>query len=78
MPPLIQLKSEATRLAAACSAQDLPQLARVVAGLCEHVVSLSDEVSELSRQVCAVQLLLVDLQREWQERKSAHPHDRPQ
>lgn len=74
MPPLIQLKTHANRLAAGCSSQDLPQLALLVAGLCDHVVSLSDEVAELSRQVCAIQLALVDLQRELQEIK---PHCPP-
>jgi|GEM_PF-6530784 len=78
MPPLIQLKRQANRLAAACSAQDLPQLAVLVAGLCDHVVSLSEEVAELSRQVCTVQLLLVDLQRELQERKSRETLNRPE
>lgn len=77
MPPLIQLKSHANRLAAGCSLQDLSQLAAVVAGLCDHVVSLSDEVAELSRQVCAIQLSLVDLQRELQATKSPSRPSRP-
>ncbi len=78
MPPLIQLKSHANRLAAGCSLQDLPQLALLVAGLCDHVVSLSDEVAELSRQVCAIQLLLVDLQRELQRTPGPSPPSRPE
>lgn len=77
MPPLIQLKSHANRLSAGCSLQDLPQLALLVAGLCDHVVSLSDEVAELSRQVCAIHLLLVDLQRDLQAAKSGTPPNRP-
>ncbi len=67
MPPLIQIKSQAYRLSTGSSAEDVPQLASVVAGLCDHVSSLSTDVTELTRQVCAVQLLLVDLQRDVKE-----------
>ncbi|MCR4412366.1 MAG: hypothetical protein NUV77_08080 [Thermoguttaceae bacterium] len=67
MPPLIQIKSQAYRLSTGSSAEDVPQLASAVAGLCDHVSSLASDVSELTRQVCAVQLLLVDLQTEVKE-----------
>lgn len=78
MPPLIQLKSQANRLAAGCSPHDLPQLASLVAGLCDHIDSLSAEVSELTRQVCAIQLLLVDLQRQLHANRGPSPPDRPE